>query len=62
MYKRVIYESWTDWIPLIVTCLLVAVFLVVAISAMCASRKQMDKMAALPLEDNEPEDKDGQRE
>ena len=52
MYKRIIYEGWTDWAPILAFGFTLAFFLMVAWRGLRLRKEKADRMAALPLEDD----------
>jgi hypothetical protein len=51
MFKRVIYDNWTDWVPYISFGVTALVFLTFTIRAMTMRKDSADRMARLPLDD-----------
>lgn len=51
MFKRVIYDNWTDWVPYISFGVTALVFLTFTIRAMTMRKDSAEKMARLPLDD-----------
>lgn len=53
MYKRIIYEGWTDWAPILAFGFTLAFFLLVAWRGVRLRKDKAERMAALPLEDDD---------
>lgn len=53
MFKRIIYDDWTSIIPLISFWLTFGVFLAITVRALLLKRKQVERSAHMPLEDDE---------
>lgn len=53
MFKRIIYENWTDGVAEISFWLTFGVFLAIVIRALLMKKKDVDHMGHLPLEDDE---------
>lgn len=51
MFKRIIYEGWTDWAPLIAFVFTLLFFAVVAYRGLRLRKDKAERMAALPLDD-----------
>lgn len=53
MFKRVLYEQWTDIVPIVAFVLTFTVFLVFTIRAFLMKKDRADAMAHLPISDPE---------
>lgn len=53
MFKRIIYDDWTSIVPLISFWLTFGVFLAITVRAVLLKRKTVQRIAHLPLEDDE---------
>ena len=51
MFKRVIYDNWTDWVPYVSFGVTALVFLTFTIRAMTLRKDRADQMARMPLDD-----------
>ena len=51
MFKRVIYDNWSDWVPYISFGVTALVFLTFTIRAITLGKDRADKMSRLPLDD-----------
>ncbi len=55
MFKRVFFEDWAIWTPIISFVLIASVFVVVTIRAIRIKPKDREHLESLPLDDdNEP--------
>jgi hypothetical protein len=52
MFKRILMEDWTVYVPIISFVLIGGVFLVATIRALRLSKDQREHLASLPLEDS----------
>lgn len=52
MFKRIIYDSWHDWAPLIAFAFTFAFFLVMVIRGLALKKEQADRLSQLPLDDD----------
>jgi hypothetical protein len=55
MFKRVIFENWTEWIPELSFWLTFGVFLAIVLRVVVMKRGTIEHLENLPLED-EPRD------
>lgn len=55
MFKRVILENWHESIPYICFALIAGAFCVIVFRALMMSPSEVKRIAALPLDLNEPE-------
>ncbi len=53
MFKRVILESWHDYVPYVCFALIAGAFLAVLIRAILMKPSDIDELAAMPLRDEE---------
>ena len=53
MFHRIIYDHWTDVVPILGFFLTFAVFLAALIKALMMKKEHREHMAALPLEENQ---------
>ncbi len=51
MFKRVIYDTWTDWIPYVAFGITALVFFSFVIRAITLRKERADEMARIPLDD-----------
>lgn len=51
MFKRIIYDNWTNIVPVISFWLTFGVFMVITIRALCFKKDFVEHMGNLPLED-----------
>lgn len=54
MFKRIIYDNWTNIVPILSFCLTFGVFLVIAVKALFFKKDFVKHMGHLPLEDEVP--------
>ena len=54
MFKRILVEGWAHFVPIISFCIFFTVFLVVSIRALRLKKSERERLAALPLESNDP--------
>ncbi len=54
MFKRIIYEGWVYWVPIISFLLTSGVFAFTTIRALAMSKSRRTYLARLPLEDSNP--------
>ncbi|ADE54483.1 hypothetical protein [Coraliomargarita akajimensis] len=54
MFKRIIYENWTDGVAEISFWLTFSVFVAIVIRALLMKKKDVDHISHLPLEDDQP--------
>lgn len=52
MFKRVILESWHDYIPYVCFALIAGAFLAIVIRAMLMKKSEVDRISRLPLDEN----------
>jgi hypothetical protein len=55
MFRRVVTESWHDWVPYAAFALTSGVFIFAFIRTMLMRRERIDHLAHLPLDDDKPE-------
>ena len=53
MFRRVSLENWHEWVPYICFALVAGVFLVIVIRAICMKKSEVERISALPLQDDE---------
>ena len=53
MFKRIIYNDWTEVIPIISFWLTFGVFMAICIRALVLKKTKIDKMKNLPFEGDE---------
>jgi hypothetical protein len=58
LFKRMILDQWTDWLPAVSFALVFLVFLFAVVRALAGSRHRIDYLAALPFDGDEPEQGD----
>jgi hypothetical protein len=51
MFKRIIYDEWTNIVPIISFCLTFGVFLAIVIRTLLLKKTTVSHMENLPLED-----------
>ncbi|WOO40214.1 hypothetical protein [Rubellicoccus peritrichatus] len=54
MFKRIIYDNWTNIVPILSFCLTFAVFLGITARALFFKKDFIKHMGHLPLEDDAP--------
>lgn len=54
MFRRVITESWHDWAPCVAFALTFTIFTVAFIRALLMRRESVQRIALLPLDDENP--------
>lgn len=54
MFKRIIYENWTLWVPIIAFILTFGVFVFIFVRSVLMKKETADRLAALALEDESP--------
>lgn len=52
MFKRIIYEDWASYIPIISFWLTFSVFLAISLRALFMRKEKIQHMGNLPLEDD----------
>ena len=57
MFKRIIYEEWQSWVPIVAFVLTAIVFVVLSVRAILMGKDRARKMANKPLEDDPPADR-----
>ena len=55
MFKRIIYDEWTNVIPIVSFWLTFSVFIVICLRAMLQKKANISKMAQLPFEERIPD-------
>ena len=50
MFKRVIYDSWTYWVPIAAFIVMFLVFCITTIRAIRMSRHERDHLSHLPID------------
>lgn len=55
MFKRIIYDDWTQIVPVLSFWLTFGVFLAITVRALCFKKDYVNHMGNLPLEDDAPE-------
>lgn len=50
MFKRLAYESWIEWIPIVAFALTFGLFCIFVVRALRMRKGDIDHMAELPLE------------
>jgi hypothetical protein len=50
MFKAVVYESWSVWVPCIAFAVMAGVFLLFAAHAVRLRKDQSDRLSKLPLD------------
>ncbi|WP_309396394.1 hypothetical protein [Cerasicoccus maritimus] len=55
MFKRIVYDNWTNIVPVLSFWLTFGVFIVITVRALCFKKDFVDHMGNLPLEDDTPE-------
>jgi hypothetical protein len=50
MFKRIMMEDWTLFVPIISFCIFFAVFLAVTIRTLRIRKSESDRLASLPLD------------
>jgi len=53
MFKRVILESWHDYVPYVCFALIAGAFLVILIRAILMKTSDAERLASMPLLDDE---------
>lgn len=54
MFKRILVEGWAHFVPIISFCIFFTVFVVITIRALRLKKSERERLAALPLESNDP--------
>jgi hypothetical protein len=54
-FKRVMFEDWSLWIPMVSFGIFFMVFILVSVRAIRTNKTETDRMASLPLEEPSPE-------
>ena len=54
-FKRVIFEDWSIWIPMVSFAIFFVVFILVSVRAILINKTETERMASLPLEEPSPE-------
>lgn len=54
MFHRLTFESWTSIVPIIAFALTFATFIMITIRAIFMKKKDVDKLANLPLSNGKP--------
>lgn len=52
MFKRVILESWHDYVPYICFALIAGAFAAIVIRAVMMKKSEVERIARLPLDDD----------
>ncbi|MEC5125771.1 hypothetical protein VSU19_03350 [Verrucomicrobiales bacterium BCK34] len=52
MFRRVILESWHDYVPYVCFALIGGAFIMILIRAFTMSKDDVDRISHIPLEDN----------
>ena len=58
MFKRVIYEDWMQWVPVAATGVIILIFLAGSLWALRLSRRRVEHLSRLPLEEGSPRHND----
>ncbi|MGB0257085.1 MAG: hypothetical protein ACPGES_00400 [Coraliomargarita sp.] len=53
MFKRIIYDGWTDIIPVASFWLTFLCFVGIVLASILKNKKEVDRMGHLPLEDDD---------
>ena len=53
MFRRILNEDWTHVVPIIAFCIFFVVFIAVTIRALRIKKSDRERLAALPLENND---------
>lgn len=53
MFQRILVEDWASYVPIISFVLIAGVFTAITIRALRISRKESERLASLPLEEEE---------
>ena len=51
LVKRMIQDSWMEWLPAVSFAMVFIVFLLALARALAATRPEVDRLAALPISD-----------
>ncbi len=54
MFKRILMEGWAYFVPIVSFCIFFTIFLVVTVRAMRLKKSERERLAAMPLESNDP--------
>ncbi|TVP79304.1 MAG: hypothetical protein EA353_06495 [Puniceicoccaceae bacterium] len=57
MFKRIIYEDWASYVPIISFWFTFSVFLAISLRAILMKKDRVMHMGHLPLEDDAPKNK-----
>jgi cbb3-type cytochrome oxidase subunit 3 len=52
MFQRILVEEWATYVPIISFVLIAGVFIAVTIRALRIDKRERDRLASLPLEEN----------
>lgn len=53
MFRRILIEGWAHFVPIISFCIFFIVFIAVTIRALRIKKSDRERLAALPLENND---------
>ena len=51
MFRQVIYESWSYWVPCLAFAVTAGVFLLFSLQALCLRKERREHLARLPLDE-----------
>ncbi len=54
-FKRVMFEDWSLWIPMVSFGIFFMVFILISVRAVLINKTETDRLASLPLEESSPE-------
>jgi hypothetical protein len=53
MFRRVILESWHEYVPYVCFAIIASVFLLIVVRALLMPKSQVQRLASMPLRDDE---------
>ena len=54
-FKRVMFEDWSLWIPMVSFGIFFIVFILISVRAIRIDKTETERLASLPLEESSPE-------
>lgn len=54
-FKRVMFEDWSLWIPMVSFGIFFMVFILISVRAVRIDKAETERLASLPLEESSPE-------
>lgn len=52
-FKRVVFEDWSLWVPMVSFGIFFTVFVMVSVRAMFLGKSERERLAAMPIEESQ---------